>query len=1033
MTEIPKSAASTAPVSSQDDTLNPQQRAAVTHENGPLLIVAGAGTGKTTVITRRVHWLLDSKRAKPHEVLALTFTDKAAGEMVDRLDRLLPYGTVDLWVMTFHSFCQKLLVDHGIEIGIADAGKLLDTTEQWLLVRKHLERFALDHYRPMGNPTKFIHALLRHFSRAKDEAITPEQYLQFAKELQLNTDSDGFLAQVLTPEEREALSAKELKELAAQEVAKVREVAEAYHAYQQLLAQTGAMDFGDLITNALRLLRERPKILAHYRAQFKYLLVDEFQDTNLAQYQLIKLLAEPRNNVTVVGDDDQSIYKFRGASVANILQFKKDYPKASEVVLTTNYRSRQNILDLAYQFIQRNNPERLEALLDGGISKQLQAAADGSAVIEHLALPTGTDEVSAVVQKISELKASDPDATWSDFAILVRANDHAEAFTYGLDAAGVPYTFVASRGLYRKPAVLDIVAFLKLLDDYREGPAMHRYLNWPVWELEARTLVELGYQAKRRALSLYAVLQHAVANEEIREEDRERCAKALRLIDSHTAMAKRQSVREVALSALERSGYLKWLGGRQDHASQQAASHLNQFFTMMTEFESSAEDSSVRSFLEYLRLQQEAGESGSLLFDPDLGPQMVKVMTVHAAKGLEFRYVFIVNLVDRRFPTSERAEVITLPDGLINEAKLPHGDVHLQEERRLFYVACTRAKEGLWLTSAAAYGGSRGQTRARKPSQFLTELGLVQQAEATRPTGRVVLPEAVERIKRGSVQPSEREGHREYFRLPPRFSYTQLKSYETCPWQYRFAFLMQIPVRGKGTFSFGKTMHDTLQKFFALIQQRQHSQQGDLFGGQTDTENAKKTVGELASLEELLNLYAASWVDEWFASPQDKEEHRERGRTALKGYYAAVRGSIIHPKHLEQGFSLKVDDDANGRQFTLYGRIDRVDELDDGSLEIIDYKTGATKTELKTEDKEQLLIYQLAALEVFTEPVKRLSFQYLESGTQQSFLGAERDLQRVRRKVLDTIHEIERGEFVATPGVVCKFCDFREICEFRQF
>ena len=287
--------------------LNDAQRRAVTHGDGPLLIVAGAGTGKTTVITSRVAWLITQGKANANQVLALTFTDKAAGEMEERIDRLVPYGTVDLWVSTFHGFCQRILASHAVDIGLPGNFRLLNATQQWLLAREHLDDFKLKYYRPLGNPTKFIHALISHIARAKDEAVSPDDYLRFARELQLNADADHFVKQILSDEERAQLTAKEIRELAVQEIAKITEVAEAYHVYQRLLLDQGRMDFGDLITYTLQLFRRRPKLLAQYRAQFAYMLVDEFQDTNWAQYELVKLLAESKRNITVVGDDDQCL------------------------------------------------------------------------------------------------------------------------------------------------------------------------------------------------------------------------------------------------------------------------------------------------------------------------------------------------------------------------------------------------------------------------------------------------------------------------------------------------------------------------------------------------------------------------------------------------------------------------------------------------------------------------------------------------------------------------------------------------------
>ncbi|HEX9664442.1 MAG TPA: UvrD-helicase domain-containing protein, partial [Patescibacteria group bacterium] len=291
--------------------LNQEQQEAVSHDQGPLLIIAGAGTGKTTVITRRVAWLIDQALARPDEILALTFTEKSAGEVEERVDKLLPYGYVDLWISTFHSFCERILQSHALDIGLPNQFKVFDQTGQWLLVRKNLDKFSLNYYRPLGNPTKFIHALLEHFSRCKDEEVYPEDYLKHAEELILNSDSAEFIRSNTN------LSKKEIKEALTAEVKRTEEIADAYHAYQQLLLDNDALDFGDLINYCLKLLRERPLILGKYRQQFKYILVDEFQDTNWAQYELVKLLAGSKNNLTVCGDDDQSIFRFRGASISN--------------------------------------------------------------------------------------------------------------------------------------------------------------------------------------------------------------------------------------------------------------------------------------------------------------------------------------------------------------------------------------------------------------------------------------------------------------------------------------------------------------------------------------------------------------------------------------------------------------------------------------------------------------------------------------------------------------------------------------------
>ncbi len=280
--------------------LNPEQKQAVMHQTGPLLIVAGAGTGKTTVITDRIVYLIEQKLAKPEEILAVTFTEKAALEMEERVDRALPFGYFDLWVSTFHSFAERILKDNGLDIGLPTDFKLLDNAGAWILMRQNLDKFGLKYYKPLGNPSRFIKSLLEHFSKCKDQMIYPKDYLEYSENN-------------LEDEER------------------IKELANCYHVYQQLLLDNNSLDFGDLINYALQLFQKRPAILDFYRKKFKYILVDEFQDTNYAQYELIKLLSAPNNNLTVCADDDQAIYRWRGASFSNIVKFQEDFPKVKQV------------------------------------------------------------------------------------------------------------------------------------------------------------------------------------------------------------------------------------------------------------------------------------------------------------------------------------------------------------------------------------------------------------------------------------------------------------------------------------------------------------------------------------------------------------------------------------------------------------------------------------------------------------------------------------------------------------------------------
>ncbi len=646
-----------------------EQKKAVEHDGGPLLIVAGAGTGKTTVITERINFLITKKNLEPNQILALTFTEKAAAEMEERVDKALPYGYTDLWISTFHSFAERLLHEHGLEIGLTNEFKLLDQTAAWLLVRNNLDKFTLDYYRPLGNPNKFIHALLKHFSKAKDELVKPADYLAYAESYRLDND--------LRKDETAALEVRRLEELA-----------NAYHVYQRLLLDNNYLDFGDLINYVYELLLRRPQILKKYQDQFKYILVDEFQDTNYAQYQLIKLLAKPKNNITVVGDDDQSIYKFRGASIANILEFKKDFSKCLEIYLTTNYRTKQNILDVAYKFIQLNNPNRLEAQLkfktiyppepkgrrgktsvqNAKLTKELKAARAGQGIIQHLHAPTLEQEVAAVVNKIGELYQKEKNPSFNDFAILVRANDQSRPFIEALERSQMPYQFVASRGLYAKPLVLNLIAFLKLLDNYHESDAMYRYLTLPVFNLDQVEIIKITHEATKKRWTLFATARQARAWLRLSEQSQKNLDQALALLDRFIARAKDEKCSRIVFDFLNDSNYLKYLDNLEEGKKRQEFSYLGQFYKRLKAFEEINDDKSVKNFLNQLGLELESGEQGDLQpLSEDEGPEMIKVMTVHSAKGLEFKYVFLVNLVEQRFPTRERNEPIALPDKLVKE------------------------------------------------------------------------------------------------------------------------------------------------------------------------------------------------------------------------------------------------------------------------------------------------------------------------------------------------------------------------------
>lgn len=937
--------------------------------------------------------MVEQKLARPDEIVALTFTEKAAGEMQERVDLLLPLGYYDQWICTFHGFCERILKNHALDIGLPNDFTLLDDTNQWILIYKNLDKFNLDYYRPLGNPSKFIDALCQHFSRCKDELVTPEEYLKFAQGMKLSLDNpEGIKTQDPRPttqtkskfvssrvqSERSKTKDKEIAasvrqspdllamtqdgEIDPTEIARVEELANAYHVYQKLLIDNNFLDFGDLINYTLELFKKRPRILQYYQKKFKYVMVDEFQDTNYAQYQLVKLLS--RNNaefnaeksgscnLVVVGDDDQSIYKFRGASISNILKFKEDYPKLKQITLVENYRSSQNILDLAYNFIQANNPDRLEEKLK--IDKRLKSNISEKGVIEVLEGDDLSQELNMVAKKMlevhelarSEDKRIDTNVTWNDFAVLIRSNKAANELLPVLSAHGIPYTFVANKGLYKKPIILDLLAYMRVLENCHDAGNFYRILNLPKYKMLHHEMAALLHFAHKKALSSYEASKQALvsAEVEISQESKIKLKKLIETLDHHCQLAKRLNAAEIFVLLVRDLGIEEKI--KEDTLENAENRELiDQFYKKIESFEQKEADKSLHNFLADLTLEMQAGSDGAIKFDPNLGPESVKVLTIHSAKGLEFENVFIINLVDQRFPTREKNDAIEMPEALIKDI-LPEGDFHLQEERRLFYVGITRAKTRLYLTWAKDYGGAR----TKKPSQFLMETKLVPSDIVSKATGKVIFDRALRQTA--------------LFHTPPaQFSFSQLNDFETCPLKYKYQHYLKLPVPGSCHLSFGQTMHKVFEEYLNMHKAGLEMAEQDLFG--------KKKQAELPPVDALEKLYERHWVDDWYKNNAEKEQYRALGRQMLKTFYTGLQSTPFKPKYIEKFFKLKLGD------YAFVGKIDRADVEGDG-IAILDYKTGKLPKKGDKKDLDQLYIYQWAAEEFLKEKVRTLNYWFLQ-------------------------------------------------------
>ncbi len=970
--------------------LNREQKEAVEHGEGPLLIIAGAGTGKTTVITERIKWLVASKKAKPSEILALTFTDKAAREMEERVDIAMPYGYTDMWISTFHSFCDRVLRQEAIQIGLDPGYKLMNEAETTQFLIKNLFKFKLTYFRPLGNPTKFIRGMLQHFSRLKDEDVSPKEYLKYAQKL---------VKKAKTKEEKD-------------EASKASELASAYRTYEELKVKEGAMDFGDLISNVLKLFRSRKNILRQYQKQFKYVLVDEFQDTNYAQNELAMLLASPpvglsadkagkagkKANLTVTGDDDQSIYRFRGAAISNIIQFRKNYPQAKIVVLVKNYRSTQVILDQAYKLIQNNNPDRLE--VKEKIEKKLKATRElKGKPIEFIHLDRVENEAEAVAKKIKQLTGND--YQYKDIAILVRANNHADPFVRALARAGIPYQFLGPGHLFRQAEVKDLIAYLKVLYDFSDNVALFRVLSMDHFALSARDLAAINNYARKMNLSFFEACEK-VDQIFVSQKTKEKIKWLVKMINRHLKLLPKETAGQILYYFLEDTDLLKKLAEYKTPTEEKRSQNIAAFFDRLKTYEVDHEDASVQAVVDWINLSMDLGESPLASNIDWVEENRVNLLTVHSAKGLEFPVVFLVNLVSARFPSRERREQIPLPEELIKEI-LPVGDHHEQEERRLFYVGMTRACDQLFLTAANYYGEAK---REKKVSQFVVEV--LGEKVIGKPKKRL----AEDQLSLLSWQApiKEQEGA---IRQPINYlSFSQIDTFDTCPRRYRFRYLQRIPVPPSAAASFGTSIHKTLRDFYQeLIEARKVS---------------PRAKGKKLTKKDLLSLLKVNWVPEGYASKAHEERMKKQGQRMLSDFYKKFDAKVV-PRDLEQPFIIRVSP-----KLRIGGKIDRVDEKN-GQLEIIDYKTGRVMDQKTVDNSLQMTVYALAATDpgIYNKNPEAvvLTFYYLDPGEKKSTKRTGEQLKKAKKDLAEKAKEIEKSKFEPTPGIWCDWCDFRLLCE----
>jgi DNA helicase-2/ATP-dependent DNA helicase PcrA len=1052
--------------------LNPEQLRAVQHGDGPLLVIAGPGSGKTRVITQRiVHLLEHYPGLAPRNILALTFTEKAASEMQSRVRQALPNLAANPHISTFHAFAYEVVRSQGrheatglsqalagadLTVGATSLNvdadvppgerMLLNKEDVWVFLRQRLDRLGLEFFQKLAEPGAFLHALNDFFSRCQDELIEPEDFEKYVRAAE-----EAFLEKAgkLDPVERVLEEA---------EIQKKKELSRVFRNSRRLIERAGSSSLGSLIPEAVRLLDREPEVCQAYRNQFRIVLVDEFQDTNYAQVELLRRLVAPPFNITAVGDDDQAIYRFRGASHGAFDMFGKVFLGHETVFLNRNYRSSERVLHVADVVIKKNGTRY------PGKPELRPEREEGKPVY----LPTSPDyasEANWVADEIQRL--FDGGTLYGDIAVLYRAHSYRDRLVEEFMRRGIPF---AIRGLSVLSTVIirDLLAYLNLIHSPHDNISLTRVLLAPRWNFPEELSLEVRVEADRRRCSLYDVLttfsrggsRTAPARDPL-EATNWGALKQL-LQDLHWAA---QNITVTSLFSLlcERLQILSFLDERDLRYMNAFAEFLREWEEKISKFpalagpeweeehEGKKPAKNLHEFLFYFEHYLEAGGKIEAPVVEDRAGA-VQMMTVHAAKGLEFPVVFLLSVASRRFPCVERKAVIEFPDEL-RKGPLPPKNIHTQEERRLFFVALTRAKDRLYVSSVAAPG--------KKPSTFVDDLLRdpvvsardIERLTVTsyRPVNVIPNPPAVilseeknlallpspasqgEILRSAQDDSKERYGtgssQQELFGEPPelpgvhppiaawagreqetkpgerlRLSASSIEDYEACPLKFKFGHFLKIPTGPQAALTFGHIMHRSVRRYFEL-----------------------RARGE-ASFDAVKDFYETSWRNTGFEDEYQEQTYKQVGLEQLRAFVEKQGRIEILPLSMETSFSL----DLGG--VLLEGRIDQISPMtprageDEDVVELIDYKTGKPRSQKDADGSLQLSVYALAAQEELRLKPRRLTFYCLSNNQTVYTARTDSDLRALKTRVLTVADQIRENQFPPTPGFVCKFCDYRPIC-----
>jgi DNA helicase-2/ATP-dependent DNA helicase PcrA len=1040
------------------DGLAAAQREAVTHPAGPLLVLGGAGTGKTRVLTRRFAWLVE-EGTPPDAVLALVFSPAAAADMREHVEDLTGAAGVDLWIETFHSLSTRLLQDEALEAGLDPFFSPVTPADRLALMLDRIEDLTLRRHEIRGNPAPLLASFIARIDRLKDEMVSATEYGAWARR-KAEQCADG----------DDAARAHAEREL---------EFAQVYADHDRLLAESGSLDFGDLVLHAFRLLHEKPHVRTRVAERLQHVLVDEYQEVNFAQGALLRMLAQEHRNVAVAGDDDQAIHRYRGASRKNLVDFEREYEDCKSVLLEQSHRCGKPILEAAGAVVAGGG-ERIEKRLRGGRGGNVGFWRCRSERAQAQAF-------AAECERLVSQEGVPPE----EICVLVRSvRDEGQTIAAALEERAVPFRLTGAAAYFQRTEVRDVLAWLRLLADPADSGAVVRALSRPPIELRSVDIARLTQHARRRRLDMVAGVVAACDGPQLSPEGRDRAQAFLRLYRAASAAFAEMRPDMFVHRLIERIGLRRQQVFAAHADTVERLVNIAKLSELAGAYMRRQPDATPRDFVRYVAAMAEAGLREEEAAPEDL-PPAVQVMSMRSAKGREFDHVLVGGLNANRLPGTRRSSGDGVPPDLLKEELPADGRAaHEDELRRLVHVAMTRARKGLVL--AWPEGGDRSRPSpfyeearaALRAGEELQDEELFGPAEGLHSTFRMLRDELLdsvssmgarlsemrldtyldvsqsvvrylELLKVAALIERERDGQslaqalpevnelllqevtrdqRELFMtsalddyladterderrraeaisgggdqsletfIPRRgdglmLSASDIETYRLCPLKYKFARVFRIPQEPTINQRFGIVVHQVLERFHQA-------------GG--------------GSLEDLMHLFEASWRRSGFGDSNDELQFREKAVDALKRYWELDLSRDSQPVWFERSFAFKLG------PHLLRGRVDRVDRHPDGRYELIDYKTGKPKSAEDLSEDIQLSLYQMGARESWDLLTAAQSYYYVLDNEKVPVEHSEEELERVRGTVGTIADGILGQDFEPTPSPeICSFCDYRIIC-----